>query len=315
MNLHIDAISSFVPKTCLDVRQDHERLGLSAAAARVISQIYELPVCPCFEGSDEELLLRAASQLLARAETQDKRIVGIIHVHTGAVIGTHGMSVPTILVRKLGLSPALILGMCQLNCVSVISALDLAQTLLASEDDDNARILILVGENAHNAELRVIPNVAIVGDVACAALVGRSNSSGRNRLLGKAIHVHKGFSEGIWLSTTSETSRDYEAHFQTWLKAVMDEALDKAGITMDQLQAVLPHNVNVWMWRKAAAFMGLPIDKVFLENTRNTAHCLGADMLLNLESATAGRRLTQGDYYIMATAGVGGVFGAAVFQY
>ncbi|RCS21499.1 3-oxoacyl-ACP synthase [Phyllobacterium salinisoli] len=219
---------------------------------------------------------------------------------------------PAILARRLRIDATMVFGTCHYNCVSVLSAIDLAEHILAHEDED-ARVLILVGENARNMEIRIIPNVAIVGDAACAALVRRNGDN--DRLLGLAIHVHSGFSEGIWLSGASSASRAYDEYFRTWLSEVIEDALGKTTIGLHEVSWILPHNVNVWMWRKAAAFLGFPIERVFLENARQFAHCQGADMLLNLEELKRSKSLRKGDYYLMATAGVGGIFGAAVFQH
>ncbi len=312
MPVCIESVASFIPETLLDVRRDHLSLGIDVSVARVISQIYELPCCPVSDCSDEELLFSAARKLIDDKTRPAHRIVALIHAHTGAVVGSFGQSIPTILARRLQCGPTMVFGTCQNNCVSVLSAIDLAENILANEDDD-ARVLIVVGENARNTEIRLIPNVAIVGDAACAALVSRNGSS--DRLLGLAVHVHSGFSEGIWLSSTSTASRLYEAQFQTWLSDVIADALGKARIQLHQVSWLLPHNVNVWMWRKAAQFLEFPIERVFLENTRQFAHCLGADMLLNMESLMNTHRVGKGDYYLMVTAGVGGVFGAALFQH
>lgn len=310
MSICIETIDSFVPETRLDVRRDHSALGMEAAVARVISQIYELPTCPVSDCADEELLFRAADGILDGKP--DCRVVALIHAHTGAVVGTFGDSIPSILARRLRVDPTLVFGTCQYNCVSVLSALELAERILTREAEE-ARVLVLVGENARNMEIRLIPNVAVVGDAACAALLRRDGDN--DRLLGLATHVHRGFSEGIWLSGSSNASRIYDANFQVWLRAVIDEALNKAALKLNDVSWILPHNVNVWMWRKAAAFLNFPIERVFLENTRQFAHCQGADMFLNLQGLKKSQRLERGDYYLMATAGVGGVFGAAVFQH
>lgn len=311
MSISIETIGCFVPETRLDVRRDYAALRIDAAVARVISQLYELPNCPVSFCSDDELLFNAAIKTTADGGFC-YRITALIYAHTGAVIGPFGRSMPTILARRLRIDPAMVFGTCQYNCVSVLSAIDLAERILAHEDDD-ARVLILVGENAHNLEIRIIPNVAIVGDAACAALVRRNGDD--DRLLGLATHVHHGFSEGIWLLATSNVSRTYEAHFQMWLREVIEDALSKAAISLQDIDWILPHNVNVWMWRKAAAFLDFPIERIFLENARRFAHCQGSDMFLNLEGLKRSQQLKKGDRYLMVTAGVGGVFGAAVFQH
>lgn len=312
MRLSIESVCASIPETVLNVAEDHERLGISSSVARVFSRMYELPFCPVSDVSEDELLLRAARGLLDRSGCEPDRVVCLIHAHTGAVIGEFARSVPVFLARRLGLKRAVAFGTCSNNCVAFFTALGMAARMLGSAEP-GSRALVVVGEVADNLELRVVQNVAIVGDAGAAALLGADGES--NRLLAIAVHTHPGYAAGIWLPSDAPASREFEAMYQQRLRAVIDDALAKAGGRLEDVAWIIPHNVNVWMWRRAAQFMKFPIERVFLENTQRTAHCLGADMLLNLEALIRTDRLRRGDLYLMASAGIGGVMGAAMFRH
>ncbi|WP_275669893.1 3-oxoacyl-[acyl-carrier-protein] synthase III C-terminal domain-containing protein [Photorhabdus luminescens] len=51
---------------------------------------------------------------------------------------------------------------------------------------------------------------------------------------------------------------------------------------MDEISYITPHNVNILIWRRAAKFMNMSIEKIFLKNISEIAHCFGADMPINI---------------------------------
>ncbi|HHQ6617280.1 TPA: ketoacyl-ACP synthase III family protein [Serratia fonticola] len=308
----MEGLASYLPATTLVLERDYERLGISQNQARVFSRMYELPNCPVEEGDELSMLVQTCESLLADAPQLRQQIDVVIYAHTGAVSGVWGLSIVTQLVRTLGLKHAQPLATCSNNCVAIFSALDLARHHLQSAGSD-AKVLIVVGEIADNVELRVVANVAIVGDGAGAGIFSLSGCG--PKMQAHAIHNWPGYAHGIWLPTNSDCYKDFELHYQPRLKAVIDDVLRKADTALDQISWIVPHNVNIWMWRKAAAYLDFPLEKIFLSNIRRTAHCLGADMFINFHSLQESAEFSAGDKVLMVSAGVGGVFGAALFQY
>jgi len=312
MQLNINSVCSAIPNTVLDVAEGYERLGISSGEARVFSRLYELPRCPVSEEPESELVLSAVRGLIETSGCDPDRIACLIHAHTGAVIGPFSRSLPLYLARRLRLDRAMAFGTCSNNCIAVYSALETSARILRSAPA-GSKAVVVVGEVADNLELRVVRNVAIVGDAAAAVLLGADG--GPNKMLSLVVHTHPGYAAGIWMPADCEASREFEALFSRRLHAVIEAALGKAGVALADVAWIIPHNVNVWMWRKAAQFMGFPIERIYLENTQRTAHCLGADLFLNLDALSGSGRLQPGDVYLMASAGIGGVMGAVVFRH
>ena len=309
--LRVRAIASHVPARRLNVEQDHERLGISPEAAKVFSRIYGMPSCAFSDETQSALLLHPCRTVLQAVPESQAQVAVLIHAHTGAISGTWGDS-PTIhLARELGLRRASVMGTCSNKCVAVFSALALAECWLAACPSELA--LIVVGERADTRELRVARNVAVVGDASAAALVAMSG--GGPVMLAHVVQTYPGYAEGIWLPTRSPRYRDLEAQFHARLAKVMGDALDQAGMTFEQVDHVIPHNVNLLMWCRLARLIGVAPERILLDNVSKVGHCLGADMFINFESLRRTRVLTDGSTCLMVSAGEGGVFGAAVFAW
>ena len=137
---------------------------------------------------------------------------------------------------------------------------------------------------------------------------------GKNhRLLHQEMKIAGEFYRGVWL--TAEESKLFEYQYVPLLSETILLAIKNAGLTLDNIRLILPHNVNLISWENTAKAMGLSLDKIYLNNVRKYAHCFGADIFINFVDVLAEKKLKPGDYYVMATVGLGATFAAAVFQY
>jgi 3-oxoacyl-[acyl-carrier-protein] synthase-3 len=98
------------------------------------------------------------------------------------------------------------------------------------------------------------------------------------------------------------------------LDAVLREALDRAGFSANEVTLVLPHNVNRLSWRQVADSMGIPLERIFLDNVAKLGHCFGADPFINLSDARSAGKVRPGDIVLLATAGLGATFAAMVVR-
>jgi 3-oxoacyl-[acyl-carrier-protein] synthase III len=305
----IDTVVRVEPSLRLAVARDHERLGFDSARARVYARLYGYDQIPVAAGGEEFAMLeRAVRDLLARARVPAHRVAVLVHAHTAPYIGPAGASLPRLLARRLGGRP-LCFGTQSNKCVSSISALDVIDRVLAGHPPDAVGVL-LIGESADSPDLRVL-DTGIAGDIACAVLLRRGGR--RDRVLAHAVATHGQYAAGIYAEPGAPARQEYERRFQEHLGEVVDRALRLAGRRPADVAVLLPHNVNVNVWRKAAAAIGIPPDKIMLDNLPRFGHCFGADIFLNL--ATARHRLRPGDLALMASVGVGGTFGAVLLEH
>ncbi len=133
------------------------------------------------------------------------------------------------------------------------------------------------------------------------------------QLIHQEMNTAGEFYRGIWL--TPEESKLFEKKYVPLLSETILSAIKNAGLTLNDIRLILPHNVNLISWENTAKSMNFPLEKIYLKNVKKYAHCFGADIFINFSDALAEEKLKPGDYYVMATVGLGATFAAAVFQY
>ena len=149
-------------------------------------------------------------------------------------------------------------------------------------------------------------DTTIFGEGAAACLVSAFGT--RDRLLSYASNVR-----GEFDSDTGRHDPRLQQEYRPSLAEVMHAALDKAGVTLDDVRVVLPHNVNLVTWQRMCLLLEFPPERVLLENI--ASNC--ADMFINYRTACERGLLRTGDRYLAAAVGAGGgaTFSAMVFEH
>ena len=307
----IENVQYFVPSTRLKIEDSLERFSLQKAQAKVYQKFYGLEEVPCAEGmSMVELISEPIKALLDKAEVNKNDIKYLIHAHTAKVITRFGHSVVREVQEKLQLTDALAFGTSLNNCASTLNALEIAACLLKNHDK-NARAIVVTGERAFTPTVQVIPNTSITGDAAAAALISLQGK--QDRLIHLEMHTEGQFYRGIWL--TPEESKAFEKTYAPSLAETILKAVEKSNVSLKEIKYILPHNVNLISWENVAKVLQYPLENIYLSNVKKYAHCFGADIMMNYVDVKKANLLNPGDYYLMATVGLGATFAAAVFQH
>ncbi|GGB88736.1 beta-ketoacyl-ACP synthase III [Pseudoduganella buxea] len=97
----------------------------------------------------------------------------------------------------------------------------------------------------------------------------------------------------------------------TVLEQVANEALDKAGMTPDQIDWLIPHQANIRIMKGTAKKLGLPLEKmvVTVDQHGNTS---AASIPLALDVAVRDGRVKPGDVVMMEGVGGGFTWGAVL---
>ena len=91
--------------------------------------------------------------------------------------------------------------------------------------------------------------------------------------------------------------------------------LKKNKLQPAQIKCLFPHNVNISSWRQIALASGFSFDQIFLDNVSKMGHCFGFDQFVNLKDGIKQKKIKPGDYYLLATVGLGATFSILLFQY
>ncbi|MEV4318239.1 3-oxoacyl-[acyl-carrier-protein] synthase III C-terminal domain-containing protein [Actinocrispum sp. NPDC049592] len=304
------AVSSHLPETT-SVDGLRDSLGLNDLQVRRFTRLYGLAeICQAPEQSEVDLLLAAAGKLegLAGQEDRVRYVVRAKGLRTTAPYP----NIPVQQVREaLGLTRATTLSVADHGCATGLLALDLCGTLLAADPDPDALALILAGDKTFTPFSQWVADVSIMGEGVAAVLVGPGND--RDRVLGYAARIW-GRGDGV-IDLNPEVAKHARKIYQDAMAEVIHAALDEAGIGIGDLSLILPHNVNRVSWTVAAKQLGIPVDRIFLDNLPATGHCFCADPFINYQTATGLGRLNPGDYYLMTAAGLGQAFAATVLRH
>ncbi len=312
----LDAVSVYLPPLRMPVESLAGSLGLTDTQVKLFRRFHGLrEVSRDPEASLYGLLMKAAAGLDA-LRGQEHRVRYVLYARTMPVVGPYPVNPLHEVCCALGLDQALAFTVTHQSCASGLLAIDMAGRLLAGDAADGQDgqegplALVLAGEKAFTREAQVFADTTIFGEGASACLV--SAFGARDRLLAYASNVR-----GEFDSATGENDARLQREYRPCLAEVMRRALDEAGLTLDDIRVVLPHNVNLVTWQRMCRLLEFPLDRVLLDNIPTTGHVFCADLFVNYQTARERGLLQPGDRYLAAAVGAGGgaTFAAMVFEH
>ena len=188
-------------------------------------------------------------------------------------------------------------------CATGLLAVDVAGRLLAGDADAGALALVLTGEKAFTRDAQYVPGTSIFGEGAAACLV--SLHGARDRVIAYASSIRGEF-DGR-LDAAPEMASRFEKEYPVSLAEAISAAVAQAGVSLDDISLILPHNVNALSWQRLCRRIGFPADRVLLSNVPVTGHAFCADCVNQLhhrgrsraacarQQVPAGRRRARGD--------------------
>lgn len=95
---------------------------------------------------------------------------------------------------------------------------------------------------------------------------------------------------------------------------VAKEAVEQAGLEMDDIELFIPHQANLRIIKTAARFLDLPMDRVFV-NVDRYGNTSSASVPIAVCEAVEEGRLQPGDHVVLVGFGGGLTWGASVIQW
>jgi 3-oxoacyl-[acyl-carrier-protein] synthase-3 len=310
----LDAVSVYLPERT-PIETLARPLGLTDMQVKLFRRFHGLShVGRDPDASLSDLLLKAAGGL-AELRGQEHRVRYVLHARAMPVVAPYPVNPLHEVCQALGLDHALAFTVTHQSCASGMQAIDIAGRLLAADVADDPAgetplALILCGEKAFTREAQMFVDTTVFGEGSSACLV--SAFGARDRLLAYASYVR-----GEFDSDTGGNDERLQRECRPSLAEVMRRALDRAGATLDDMKVVLPYNVNQVTWQMMCRLLGLPRDRVLLDNVATNGHVFCADLFINYKTACERGLLRPGDRYLAAAVGAGGgaTFAAMVFEH
>jgi 3-oxoacyl-[acyl-carrier-protein] synthase-3 len=306
----LDAVATYLPPGRVPIEDLADRLGLTDIQVRVFKRFHGLSEIRCDpDGSLVDLLLAAATRLTALAG-REHLVRYVVYARAIPVGAPYPLNPLHDVCAALGLDRAVAFTVTQQACASGLAAIDVAGRLLAAEADPDALALVLAGEKTFTLESFLLPETSVFGEGSAACLVRHAGP--RDRMLSYAVSQR-----GEFDGEQSDVAAVFQREYHVSLADAMLAALRRAGLTLDDVSVILPHNVNLVSWQRLCRRIGYPVDRVVLENVPRLGHVFCADAFINYETARDADRLRPGDRYLVAAAGAGrgATFSAMVFEH
>jgi 3-oxoacyl-[acyl-carrier-protein] synthase-3 len=99
----------------------------------------------------------------------------------------------------------------------------------------------------------------------------------------------------------------------TKMQTLIEEAMQKCNLTVDDVSMVVPHQVNLRIINSACSHMGFPEEKVFI-NIDKTGNTSSASIPIALDEAMRSGKLKKGDTIIMVAFGAGLTWASSVIK-
>ena len=328
MTLHtagIESIAEYLPPGVASVAELRERGLLRGSADTLRSFGFETVHLACDE-SNLDMAIAAAEKLLDESDIDRDEIGMILYAaalnSSSTLWNGNGVSRPgsvldlgnvhdlfkypgSVLQTRLDLPNAAVVGINQVGCASIFAALRMARALITTEDNLQAILCVSADKYPSGQQRDLAYN--LVSDGACAALVRRDAE--RNRIV-ECTQVTKG---ALWDSDEIE-NEIIAAYFPT-AASLIERTLDNAGLDIDDIALVIPHNVSLRSWEILGRLIKCPADRIYTDNIARVGHTIASDNLLNLRHATEAGLVEKGEYMLLFTFGYGSNWAAMVVQH
>lgn len=307
----LEAVATYLPDRRVPIDVLVGQLGLPPMQVKLFKRFHgfrEVRLDP--GGTLLDLLLGAASRLEA-LRGREHQVRYVLHARSMPAVVPYPLNPLDELCRVLGLDHAVAFTVTHHACATGLLAVDIAGRLLADDGEPDALALVLAGEKTFTRDAQLVPGTSVFGEASSACLV--SSGGPRDRLLAYASVIRGEFNDR--LEDLPELAARYEQEYPTSLAEAILAAVDRAGMRIDEVSLILPHNVNVVSWQRLSRRIGFPVGRVLLDNVPVTGHAFCADSFINYQTAADRGLLRPGDRYLIAAAGLGATFSAMVFEH
>ena len=206
-------------------------------------------------------------------------------------------------------------------CTGFLYALSVADSMLRS---GNAKKALVIGSETFSRILDWEDRATCVlfGDGAGALVLGAAETE--RGILATRLHADGRHNDLLFVdggpSTTGTVGklrmkgREVFRHAVVNLAGVLNEVLEAAGLTADEVDWVVPHQANARILDATARKLGLPAEKIIVTVDEH-ANTSAASVPLAFDTAVKDGRIKRGDLIVLEAMGGGFTWGAAALRY
>ena len=197
--------------------------------------------------------------------------------------------------------------------------------------------ILLVGTEIHSTGLQVNDvgrdTAVLFGDGAGVAILGPTDDEDRG-VRAVRTHADGNFAEKLWAPAPACIKNPFISHQDiddmlvrpfmegkevfrhavTRMPQAIHEVLDEAGLTIDQVDMVIPHQANLRIAEMVQRRLGLPDDKMY-NNIMRYGNTTAASIPIALSEAVDEGKIERGDLVAFAAFGSGFTWGGALVRW
>ncbi|MGI8436459.1 MAG: beta-ketoacyl-ACP synthase III [Chthoniobacterales bacterium] len=215
-------------------------------------------------------------------------------------------------------------------CAGFLVAVEIAQQFITSHTYDT--VLVIGAEKLSSITNWTDRNTCVLfGDGAGAAIL-RHRSESAHGVISTHIGSNGEYTDILYMPgggcRTPITAENAHQHLQTihmsgkdvYKQAVISmldashKALEKAGLQIEDIACIIPHQANVRIIEAIAERLKLPLDKFFI-NLDRYGNTSAAAVAIALDEANRSGRLKKGDYILMVVFGGGLTWASSVIEW
>lgn len=193
------------------------------------------------------------------------------------------------------LGSAVVFGLNQQACTGMLGSLRLAGALLAAEPGWQ-RVLCLSADRFPDSALYE-QSYNLISDGAAACLVTSRPEPGRLRL----VTAHQITNGGLHAASNDESV----GTFFSYTPRLIRETLQRAELTIDDIDWVVPQNTNQNAWRIISRMLKIDDERVWQSSLPDIGHAISADNIINLKALLDTGRVQPGQNILLVMAGHG----------
>ncbi len=273
-----------------------------------------------------DMATKAALAALAQAEVEPKD-VDLILVATA----TPDMLFPAtacFVQRKIGAKKAACLDIAA-ACAGFLFGIEIAQQFITSGTYDTVLVIgaekltsitnwtdrntcVLFGDGAgaavlqHRGRAHGIISTHIGSDGEYSDILFMPGGGSKTPITAENAHLH--------LATIHMTGKEVYKQAVIAMLDASRKALDKAGLTTDDIACVIPHQANLRIIDAIADRLKIPREKVFV-NLDKYGNTSAAAVAIALDEANRTGRIKQGDYILMVVFGGGLTWASTIIEW
>ena len=188
---------------------------------------------------------------------------------------------------------AMVLGLNQQACTSMISTLRVAQALLLT-DKHIGQVLCLTSDRFPPGALYE-QSYNLISDGAAACLL--SHEPEGYRIIG-CHHITNG-------AMAQASDEETAGFYFNYTHQLISETLNRYSLVIEDIQWIVSQNTNLKAWQILASLLHFDHKRVLAPSMADVGHCISGDNIINLKYAESLNCIEPGDKVLMTMAGFG----------